>query len=75
MNRTTEEAELLRAIHCLNVEVDPSIVKSIEQRAVAAMSSVRVHCAEIAEAMAISGHSVQEPSCIEIGKKIRDELK
>jgi hypothetical protein len=32
----------------------------------------RERCAKIAESMAIPGHSVQAPSCIEIAKRIRE---
>ena len=37
-----------------------------------AMMEERERCARIAEAMAIPGHSVQAPSCVEIAKAIRE---
>jgi len=47
------------------------VSKVIVDEIKAAVALERERCAKIAEAMTITGHSVQAPACSEIAKKIR----
>lgn len=49
--------------------------KEVEHIVTDAIARERERCAKVAEAMAIQGHAVQEPSCLEIAKRIREGPK
>lgn len=54
------------------VNTDPRQTVMIVNAACRLVLAERERCALVAEGMAIHGHNVQEPSCREIARKIRE---